>query len=631
MRCLCLLILTIKLDEYFEKEFFHDLDDPEHIPEESFRIHWTVTNVCGTWEHPNKEVVMRSPSVRIGDLEWNIKFYPKGNNTDHVSVYIEASKRKAMSDVFGSQDDSSNNTGAETMGSEDSVGERDVSDRTPSSSDIASPESPPRPPAGTRSRRHSTSMVETSDVHMSGSEEALPDTEDESFEDSSDDEDNDWEVAAQFGIVMYNPSEPRVHVSQGIEYRLEHRFCSGSADWGCTRFYGPQEALWKRQRGQRQALLRNDTLAFTAYVRIIKDDTQTLFQKPTDDGVWDSLAKTGLRSLSPRRPEESFVVAAISSWALLAPFREIIQGVPTADPLKDHALPPKGLVIALQRLLHRMQTQLKPFPSPVSLAPVNDFFRVLGFYPYSKYDVVEYWELLRARLQQELEDTVMSGRLKDLFGGSLERKSLKNEEGVMDEMTVVTVSAGQAPSLRLPIKGVKSVQEAFAKFLDGDNSISKATWRKLPKFMHVELDRQVFNKRSRKWEKFVDRVEVDETLDLTQWTADPDAESHYTLYGVIVHDGHLRSCRYRSILRPGGPGTRWYAYLRENEIDKVVIQTRKQAIQNNEGVDLDKERDGLEPVAYVVMYVRNDVVGEILQGLPQQPPAPQWIRMYPLV
>lgn len=572
---------------------------------------------------------MRSPSVRIGDLDWNIKFYPKGNNTDHISVYIEASKPKPMSTVPEDQDEPSNDAVAGTISMEDSMGERDVSDRHPLSSAAANSENPSPPSAASQSRRQSETMADTSDVHMSGSEETTPNTDGE----NSEDEDDDWEVAAQFGIVLYNPSEPRVHVSQGIDYRLEHRFCSSSADWGCTRFYGPQEALWKRQRGQRQALLRNDTLAFTAYVRIIKDDTQTLFLRSTDPGAWDSLAKTGLRSLSPRRPEESFVVAAIASWALLAPFREIIHSVPTADPLNDRTLPPKGLVIALQRVLHRLQTQQKPSSSPVLLAPITNFLRCLGFYPYSKYDVVmydvvEFWELLRARLEEELEDTAMNGRLSDLLDGSLQRESTKIEEGAMDEMTVVPVCAGRAPSLRLPVKGVKSVQEAFAKFLDGDDSVSKASWRKLPKLMHVELERQVFDESSRKWEKYVDRVKVDETIDLAPWTVDPDVESQYTLYGVIVHDRNLRSCRYHPVLRPGGPGTRWYSYLRENETDKVVCQTRKQAIQNNEGVDPDKERDGFEPVAYVVMYVRKDMVGELLQGLPEQPLAPQWIRMF---
>ncbi|KAI9792278.1 MAG: hypothetical protein M1816_002503 [Peltula sp. TS41687] len=610
---------------YFEKLFFHEMDDPEHVPEEVFRIDWTVRNVRGTYDHPNRRAVMKSPPVSTGGLEWRIKFYPRGNHTDHLSVYIEVKKPNSEDDhtrgLFSSSDETS--------------------------SEAAPPSSPLQLPA-----EQSTTMVETPDIDMTGPEEASPEREDDSSGGTSDEQDDHWEVAVQFGIVMYNPSEPRVHVSQGQGHRLEHRFCSGSTDWGCTRFYGPHGTLWKRQRGQRQAMFQDDTLAFTAYVRIIKDDTQMLFRNPVDAGPWDSLAKTGLRGLTTRRAEDFFAAAAIASWALLRPFRDIIQDAPTVDPQNANPVPPKGLVIALQRTLHRMQTQQKPFPSPVSLAPVIDFFRALGIYHNSTYDlgvydVVKFWELLRSRLQKELEDTVLSDQLGDIFDGSLERKTKgKRTRDVMTVLpvpagqppgkrttTVVPISAGQSPSLRLPIKKMKSVQEALSKYMEGDDQVSRATFRKLPKFMHVELERQKFNEASRKWERVVDRVKMDETVDLTPWAparnpfnSGPDVSSLYTLYGVIVHEGDLRSSRFRSILRPGGPGTRWYAYIRDNDVDKVVCQTQKQAIENNEGVDPGMERDGLEPVVYVVMYVRNDVVGEFLQGLPDRPPAPDWIQ-----
>jgi hypothetical protein len=75
--------------EYWEKETFFELDDPELVPGESGRIEWTVEHFNGTKEKPNKELIMRSPIAHIGGYDWQIKFYPKGNRTDYLSVYLE--------------------------------------------------------------------------------------------------------------------------------------------------------------------------------------------------------------------------------------------------------------------------------------------------------------------------------------------------------------------------------------------------------------------------------------------------------------------------------------------------------------------------------------------------------------
>lgn len=74
---------------HWEKETFFDLNDPELIPGESGRIDWLLEHYNGTKEKPNKDLIMRSPIVRIGGYEWQIKFYPKGNRTDYLSVYLE--------------------------------------------------------------------------------------------------------------------------------------------------------------------------------------------------------------------------------------------------------------------------------------------------------------------------------------------------------------------------------------------------------------------------------------------------------------------------------------------------------------------------------------------------------------
>lgn len=74
---------------YWQGKAFADLGDPQLRPGEAGRIDFAVDRFNGTREKPNKESVMRSQSMDIGGCTWRLKFYPKGNNTDHLSVYIE--------------------------------------------------------------------------------------------------------------------------------------------------------------------------------------------------------------------------------------------------------------------------------------------------------------------------------------------------------------------------------------------------------------------------------------------------------------------------------------------------------------------------------------------------------------
>lgn len=602
--------LTRLSDGFFESEAFPDLDDPEHEPGASGRIHWTISNFRGSPEHPNTETVMRSPSVRIGDLDWNLQVYPNGNNTDYVSVYLEASNPRRWNDRSV---DESVSSAPEDKNTSSSRQQRNQSDGAQ-----------PAPASGGASSTNAVSSVgqsessESPDQQMQIEAVEKPATQQENKAETS-----RWGTAAQFSVVMYNPDEPRVYVS----HKMQHRFCNHSPDWGWTRFHGPQHQLHERQRGQRQAMLRNDTLAFTAFVRVVKDDTQRLWEHwPASQSTrYDSYYKTGLRPMSAGRIAKSFLVAAISSWVLLAPFREVVFGIPTKIPPTTLGYAPKGLVKGLQRVIQRLQT---PARLPISLRLMCNFLITRGVNMGSSYDVVEFWEIIRRKLEDELRGTEMEGKLGELFDGSIQRRPTRRGEDAERETIESPLCAGKPPSFRLPIKGVESIQAAIARSLDGDEDRGRAIVRKAPKFLQLELGRREFEESSRTWRRLVDSVKYDEKIDLTTWTDDETAETHYTLYGLIVHEGDLHTDRYHPVLRPGGPGTRWYAYIEEDGIDKVICQTYKQAVLSNQGVALGEKAKGTEPVAYVVMYVRDDVLPEVLQGVPKEFKAPEWASKF---
>ncbi|KAH0542722.1 hypothetical protein GP486_008617, partial [Trichoglossum hirsutum] len=363
---------------------------------------------------------MRSPPVRVGAFDWNIKYYPKGNGTDQISVYIECTKPKLTTSA-SAEAPKENAVGGGRGGGGDSVtaSTSEPPMGTTSSEESMEVERSDAPSAQPTSSAAAVAAAAppTSEVAAGNDNNYNPNppnsplsTEGGAEEDGGVDE-RSWSVAAQFGVVLYNPNEPRVQYNHGNQ----HRFDPKAPDWGWTRFHGPHNEIHIRQRGQRQALLRNDTLAFTAYVRVVNDETGGLWFY--QNNPWDSLERTGLRGLGSEGPGRAYLVAGLASWSLLASFREIINGAHVPDPVKEPRVRPKPLITAMQRLLCRLSTQRHPTTSPVSLGPIISAFQWYGLDLTTKLDVVEFWEIFRRKLDQELRGTKMEGKLGDLFDG----------------------------------------------------------------------------------------------------------------------------------------------------------------------------------------------------------------------
>jgi hypothetical protein len=75
--------------EYWESNAFLPLEEPEYTARESGRIDWVIDAYNGTREQPNRDIVMKSDVVTVGGHQWQIKFYPKGNDSDYLSVYLD--------------------------------------------------------------------------------------------------------------------------------------------------------------------------------------------------------------------------------------------------------------------------------------------------------------------------------------------------------------------------------------------------------------------------------------------------------------------------------------------------------------------------------------------------------------
>ncbi|KAI8940888.1 hypothetical protein NX059_002148 [Plenodomus lindquistii] len=554
--------------EYWEEKAFVPLEEPEYTAGETGRIEWTIDAYNGTREKPNRDLVMKSDVVTIGGHQWQIKFYPKGNDSDYLSVYLEClsvMKPKDEEKAEAKRDDDSTrevNEGTITGDEKSKVAKLVVEDAPEDASAPLIPIDAQHTP-----------------LPLLGSKQ-MPKRKC---------------VAAQVSVVLYNPTEPRVHYSK----TALHRFCSSSPDWGWTRFHGPYYDIAHRLRGQRQALLHNDKLAFTGYVRIVNDETDCLWEHPNRENPWDSFAMTGLQGLMLGEDASApggNMISAIASWMLFKPFRMLLYHVKVPDVYSEPMLRPKPLTNALQKVLYLLRTQVEPGSGPIALDDVLDALEWYGIHErLDKLDVIETWEVLRLKLEEELADTEHAAALQAICG-------LKRD-----------YSAG-VPSYRVPVVGADSMQQAID--MSPDFTVSG---QPLPELLTIEMERQSFDLKTRSYVKVLNKVTMDDHVKVNG--------TCYTLYGLVVHKQTLQSYVYQPILRPEGPGSKWYSYSDSKDENQVKCLTKRQAIDAHEGKSGAEQIVGNDAVAYIAMYVRDDVAEDAftVNAKSEEWTVPKWI------
>lgn len=574
--------------EHWEKLVYTPLDDPEYVPTEAGRITWTVKGVHGTPEKPNRERIMRSPSVLIGGYYWNIKYFPHGNDgTEQLSIYIECSQTPYEGAEVAPQK-------SETSG---------IASDVPKTTDVAEG-------ASLGSETINADAVPEEEMETAPAASPKSDPKDQT----------PWGVAAQISCVIYNPDEPRVNASQiGC-----HRYYNDNPDWGWTRFHGPWDEIHKRQRLQRQALLRNDTLAFTAYIRTIRDDTKALWWHPAKEKPeWDTMAMTGVVGFECQEYQSSAVIAAVSAWMHLSPIQRLVRNTTLPDPVWEAKKRMKPAFEELQELYEDGESLAPSDEHDLSLRGLVSVLNYYGSEVDSKMDVVRIWEHLRRVMNFEASglDTIEAGNSPD--NEQFEDVLLLKQPDLLGQGTQDITY----PILRnemIEAGEPQSVQQTLDRAAGPDNDTNALrVWQSFegqpqapaqnpPKVLQIELHRQDFAQEARKWKKLTHRIELNETVVLNG--------SEYTLYGMIVHTGDLESQEYCSILRPEGPGTRWLKYAGDNHERKVSILTSRQALQAHEGTD--GAEQGTAAVAYIVLYVRTNALPDVLcTPFKQKPPA----------
>ncbi|CAD0090844.1 unnamed protein product, partial [Aureobasidium vineae] len=406
-------------------------------------------------------------------------------------------------------------------------------------------------------------------------------------------------VAAQISILIYNPEEPLVN-----EFKADaSQFSPKYPDHGWTRFTSlPWYQIHRRSYAQRQPLLRNDTLAIKAFIRVIDDPTGCLWA-PKD------LPKLALTALHPFSDDwrESAIFPVLALWLHLRPFRQVLYKLGTIDLFANKG---DSIVTELQWILSRMRSRVdyKKGLTPCNGNFINDLLLKRG--PHRRIHAMDAMQ-------------IMDAILTDMKVGLEEHKdALENLTNLFG-----TDSFSGNRLTKRSIVGKTSMQEIV------DEDLPEVLLES--EILTLELERQVFDSGKRIWKKRLDKVRLDDQITVADG-------STYTLYGFVAHEGYLRNGEYTSHFRPGGLGGLWYTYMHNKD---PVCQTRAQAIASREGVlatstdssvaieepvvssdcpiDYIHPQDQADAVAYVVVYVRNPDTFDLAAREPWD--LPQWV------
>lgn len=587
--------------KYHEESFYADApEDPEQQPLQKMRLTWVIKGVRGTKEKPNRARIMNSPAVLVGGFYWYLKFFPRGNNSSAISAYVKCSRKEPKPD-----EEVPENTFSVVYGAPDAdLGElKPAIDMSIPATDVPPMEESKVQDEESVAEEDSKKATEGDTVLHQEPANASADAEAKSAATEDPEEDaEDWRVSAQIGIIIYNPEEPRTKVDMAAC----HQFNKHNDDWGWTNFHGPWTEVHKRRHGQRQALLRNDTLALDAYIRVFNDPSQALWWHPGGvEEQWDSVSLAGYPAMGTRYYHNPGV-AGITSWLLLAPFRKIFQGLETDAYRRDSHVRPRSLCAQLQMVLYLLRKQRKPekFVSLEAIIDIMEKLDELGT------DVVTFWEGFRRSIELELStDPVAVDQIADIFDSRPSPEALPV----------------RASPLRIPVENVSSVQHGI------ERTFAETRAKQcFPKFLTVELERQKFDTVVREWKLLYDRVRLSEELDLSEWSATPET-SKYTLYGFVVHTEERNSGKFYSILRPNGPGSKWLAF--DDETLNQVFSYTRYRIQEFEGLEGDglKENKATRRTAYLAMYIRTDLLEEFLPGVLEPYDLSPWLKQCPQV
>ncbi|ODV96109.1 hypothetical protein PACTADRAFT_49515 [Pachysolen tannophilus NRRL Y-2460] len=540
-----------------------------------------------------KEHKISGPRFKIGDYEWNLLLFPRGNGGSYLSVYLEPHPPSTIIDKDG---------------------DSNVDDAVESPEEVSQPVS-------------KQTSVQPDVAESLTLTQPVQDDEDKKEVIN----DPDWHVCAQFVIDIWNPKYPDVH-KQNVSH---HRFSAEETDWGFSNFVELRN-LHSPGKYNKHPFLEDNKVNLTAYVRIIKDHTGVLWHNFIN---YNSKKETGHVGLN-NQGATCYLNSLLQSYFFTKLFRKKVYQIPTQDEVEkdsesaDESLIVKSVSLSLQRVFYRLQKS----DEPVDTNELTSSFGWDSSDAFTQHDVQELNRILMDRLENKMKGTEIEGCLTGIFVGRM--KSFIRCINVDYESSRIE----DFWDIQLNVKGMKDLKESFKNYIEsetltGENQYDASgyglqdaekgvVFENFPPVLHLQLKRFEYDFNYDTLVKINDRHEFLDSIDLKPYldagTDVINEDWEYKLQGVLVHSGDISAGHYYALIKPSIKDE-WFRF----DDDRVWRVTPHEVFEENFGCDRKTEaeiramtraeqyayQNRRHTSAYMLVYVRKskliDIMGEV--------------------
>ena len=289
-------------------------------------------------------------------------------------------------------------------------------------------------------------------------------------------------------------------------------------------------------------------------------------------------------------------------------------------PTEKEEDPDKSVALGIQRVFYRLQMH----KDAVSTEELTKSFGWNAVDSFTQHDVQEFLRVLLDNMETKMKGTAQEKLLQQLFEGKF--KSYIRCTNVDYE------SSRSEPflDLQLRVKGITDLMKSFEDYcevetLDGDNQYRAeghgmqdakkgVIFEEFPPVLNIQLRRFEYDMMRDESYKVHDRFEYPDKMNLDKFLAvRGSTPANYTLHSVLVQVGDVSSGHYIVYTRPD-PSSHWYKFDDEN----CVRVSAEEAIEGNFGQDEKVGRRTTLSSAYMLVYVRDDKMAEILPAIKKE-------------